>query len=254
MLTEERRLKIIDYIENKGYCTVQELSQKFNVTLMTINRDLRKLASEGRLIAVRGGAISKNNKVLETNLTQRINYNLEAKQLIVEKAIALIIPGDSIFLDASTTSIILARKLKNLDIENLTIITYSTEIINELIPCEKYTVLSTGGILLRKFHCLVGPLAELVVSQLRATKFFFSVGGVSINGDLTDTDIQEVNLKKKMIEVSRDKILMVESHKFNKIGLYKITDLKEVDTIINDGAKSGEPFIDNLKSKGLKVI
>jgi DeoR family fructose operon transcriptional repressor len=254
MLAEKRRLEIVEFVDESGSSTVHELSQKFNVTLMTINRDLRKLEKEGKLKAVRGGAIAKGKRLTETMLSQRINFNLEAKQLISEKAIKFIKPGDSILLDASTTSIILARKLRNLDIENLTIITNSTEILSELIPYEKFTVLSTGGTLLRKFHCFVGPLAELVVSQLRANKFFFSVGGVSINGELTDTDIQEVNLKKKMIEVSNEKILMVESYKFNKTGLYKIINIEEVDMIINDGAKSGAPFVEEIRNKGIKII
>ncbi|MCX6383510.1 MAG: DeoR/GlpR family DNA-binding transcription regulator [Actinobacteria bacterium] len=254
MLAEERRLKIIDFAETNGSCTVQELSQKFAVTLMTINRDLRKLGKEGKLKVVRGGAIAKSRKLTETSLSQRINFNLEAKLSIADKAIKLIEPNDSIFLDSSSTSIILARKLKELDIENVTIITNSTQILSDLIPYEKFNVLSTGGTLLRKFHCFVGPLAELLVSQLRVNKFFFSVGAVSINGELSDTDIQEVNLKKKMIEVSNEKILMVESYKFNKTGLYKIINIEEVDMIINDGMKSGEPFVEEIRSKGLKII
>ena len=157
-------------------------------------------------------------------------------------------------MDSSSTSIILARKLKELDIENVTIITNSTQILSDLIPYEKFNVLSTGGTLLRKFHCFVGPLAELLVSQLRVNKFFFSVGAVSVNGELTDTDIQEVSLKKKMIEVSNEKILMVESYKFNKTGLYKIINIEEVDMIINDGMKSGEPFIEEIRNKGLKIL
>jgi DeoR family fructose operon transcriptional repressor len=254
MLAEERRSEIIDFAETNGSCTVQELSQKFAVTLMTINRDLRKLEKEGKLKVVRGGAIAKSKRLTETNLAQRINYNLESKISIATKALKLIEPNDSIFLDSSSTAIILARKLKESDIENVTVVTNSTQILSDLIPYEKFNVLVVGGTLLRKFHCFIGPLAELIVSQLRVNKFFFSVGAVSLSGDLSDTDIQEVNLKKKMIEASNEKILMVESYKFNKTGLYKIINLKDVDMIINDGAKIGEPFVEEIRSKGLKII
>ena len=254
MLSEQRRLEIVEFVSKSGSGTVHELSEKFNVTLMTINRDLRKLEREGKLKAVRGGAISKSKRFTETLLSQRINFNLDAKQSIAEQAIKFIEPGDSILLDSSTTSIILTRRLRNLDIENLNIITNSTEILRELIPYEKFNVLSTGGTLLRKFHCFVGPIAELAVSQLRASKFFFSAGGVSINGELTDTDIQEVNLKKKMIEASNEKILMIESYKFNRTGLYKILDINEVDILISDGAKSGIPFMEEIRNKGIKTI
>lgn len=57
-----------------------------------------------------------------------------------------------------------------------------------------------------------------------------------------------------MIEVSNEKILMVESYKFNKTGLYKIINIEEIDMIINDGMKSGEPFVEEIRSKGLKII
>lgn len=221
---------------------------------MTINRDLRKLEKEGKLIVVRGGAITESSRITEKRLSERINFHLEAKQIISDKVLPFIKSGDSILLDASSTSIVLARKIKNLDIDDLTILTNSTEILNELMPQKKFTIISTGGTLLRKFNCLVGPLSELVVSQLRVNKFFFSVGGVSVKGELTDTNIQEVNLKKKMIEISKEKILMVESYKFNKIGTYRIIDLKEVDMVISDDLKIGEPFTKDIRSMGLKLI
>lgn len=254
MLAEKRRLEIVELVNEMGSSNIHELSKKFNVTLMTINRDLRKLEKEDKLVVVRGGVMTKSSRITETKLLQRINFNLEAKQKIAEKAITLIKPGDSILLDSSSTAIILSRKIRNLNIENLTIITNSDEIISELIPYEKFTVVSTGGTLLRKFNCFVGPLSELVLSQLRVNKFFFSVGAVSINGELTDTDIQDVNLKKKMIEISNEKILMLESYKFNKIGTYKVIDLKEVDMVVYDDFKIGELFSEEIRSRGLKII
>jgi DeoR family fructose operon transcriptional repressor len=254
MLAEKRRLEIVEWGNETGSRTIHELKERFAVTLMTINRDLKKLDEEGRLDVVRGGALAKGTALIETILSQRINFNLEAKQAIAEKALQFIKPGDSIFLDASTTSIILADKLKNLNIDNLTIITYSCVIINNLFPYDKITAISTGGTLLRKFHCYIGPLAESVVSNLRVDKFLFSVGAISINGDLTDSDIQEVNLKKKMIEASNEKLLMVESNKFNKKGLYRIVDLNKIDVLISDGEKSGEKFLEEIKNKGIRKI
>lgn len=253
MLPEKRRAEIVKFVEESGSISVHELSKKFNVTLMTINRDLRKLDREGKLKSVRGGAISRNENILESYFSQRINSNLDVKKKLAEKAIKYVKPGDSICLDSSTTAIILCREIIKKDIKNLTIVTNSNTIINELISYNDITVISTGGILLRKFQCLVGPLAELLISQLRANKFFFSVAAMSINGELTDTDIQEVNVKKKMIKISNKKILLAGSHKFNKVGLYKVADIESLDLLITDGAKGGEAFLEEIKSKDIEI-
>jgi DeoR family transcriptional regulator, fructose operon transcriptional repressor len=145
------------------------------------------------------------------------------------------------------------RKIIQKSIKDITIITNSNTILNELIPYKNISVISTGGILLNKFNCYVGPLAELVVSQIRANKFFFSVAGVTSSGEITDTDIQEVNAKKKMIEVANKKILMVGSHKFNKAALYKVSDIKDIDLVICDGRKEGRIFMEKIKNKRIDV-
>jgi len=254
MLSEKRRSEIVKYVEEKESASVHGLSKKFNVTLMTINRDLRKLHEEGKLLAVRGGAMIRSENIPESYFSQRINSNLDIKQLLAEKAIKYIEPGDSIMLDSSTTSIILNRRIIKENIKNLTIVTNSNIIINELISQNDITVISTGGILLSKFQCLAGPLAELLISQVRVNKFFFSVAGISIVGELTDTDIQEVNIKKRMMGVSSKKVLLVGSHKFNKVGLYKVADIESLDLIISNGTKASEAFLEEIKNKGVEVI
>jgi len=254
LLSEKRRSEIVKVVGEKESCTIHELSKIFKVTLMTINRDLRKLHKEGKLIAVRGGAMIRSENIPESYFSQRINSNLDVKQILAEKALKYIKPGDSIMLDSSTTTIILCRKIIQENIKNLTIITNSNTIINELVSHNGVTVISTGGTLLSKFQCLVGPLAELLISQVRVNKFFFSVAGVSISEELTDTDIQEVNIKKEMMKVSSKKILLLGSQKFNKVGLYKVADIESLDLVIGDGAKGNEAFIEEIKNKGVEVM
>jgi len=253
MLSEKRRSEIAKYVEEKESASIHDLSEKFSVTLMTINRDLRKLHEEGKLIVARGGAMKGSEKIPESYFSQRINSNLDIKQILAEKALKYIKPDDFIMLDSSTTAIILCRKIIQENIKNLTIITNSNTLINELVSRDGITVISTGGILLSKFQCLVGPLAELLISQVRVNKFFFSVAGISIGGELTDTDIQEVNIKKEMMKVSTKKILLVGSHKFNKIGLYKVADVENLDLVISDGGKGSEAFLEEIKNKGVEV-
>jgi DeoR/GlpR family transcriptional regulator of sugar metabolism len=111
MLAEERRAEIVKFIEENGSVSVHDLSKKFYVTLMTINRDLKKLHREDKLKIVRGGAMARNRSIEETYFSQRINDKLDIKELLAEKAIKYIEHGDSIILDSSTTAIILSRSL-----------------------------------------------------------------------------------------------------------------------------------------------
>jgi DeoR/GlpR family transcriptional regulator of sugar metabolism len=111
MLSEKRRSELVSYVEEKGSASVHELVERFNVTLMTINRDLRRLHKEGKLLAVRGGAMARSRSIPESYFSQRIKINLDVKKILAEKAIKYIEPGDSIMLDSSTTSIILCRRI-----------------------------------------------------------------------------------------------------------------------------------------------
>jgi DeoR family fructose operon transcriptional repressor len=254
MFAAERRSELAKIVNERGSVSVHELSKNFQVTLMTINRDLRDLSREGKLVAVRGGAISNNYSIHGSFSSQRINAFIEIKQRLAAKALDYIQQGDSIVLDSSTTSFVLARTIAKRHIQNITVITNSIAILEELMPYRNINLMGTGGNTLDRSSCFVGPLSELVLSQLRADKLFFSVAGLNENGDLTDGETSEASVKRKMIEISQKKILLIGSYKLHKYSLNKVASLNEIDTMICDLAKNDGLFLERFfEIKSLKI-
>jgi DeoR/GlpR family transcriptional regulator of sugar metabolism len=139
---------------------------------MTINRDLRFLDKSNSIIKIHGGAIFPKSKLYELNYDKRVTTHLREKEIIAQKAINFINYRDSIILDDSTISIILARYLAKQQFSALTVITNSSLVTDELKFSENITLISTGGEYNPKFGSFTGIYSELVLSKLRAKKLF----------------------------------------------------------------------------------
>jgi DeoR family transcriptional regulator, fructose operon transcriptional repressor len=234
MVTKERIKRIVEILKENEIISVKELSLLLNVSTMTINRDLKFLESNNFLSRFHGGAELKKNNIEEILFNERMNSHLDEKKKIAIKAVTFIQDNDSIILDGSTTSIILSKELSKKNLSNLTVITNSHYIIDELKTMKDICLISTGGEYLNKFGSLIGNYALMILSRIRANKIFFSVGGVSIEEGLTDANLAEIKIKNQMFEIVREKTLLVASHKFNKVLTHQVAPLDIVDRIITE--------------------
>lgn len=252
MIPQERRNKIIEVIKKKGEVTTSELCAITKMSIMTINRDLRFLDKNNTIIKIHGGAIFPKSKLYELTYDKRITTHIKEKEIIAKKAINLINDRDSIILDDSTTSIILARYLAKQNFSELTVITNSSYVMEELKFSENITIISTGGEYFSKLGSLTGIYAELVLSKLRAKKLFFSAAGISIEGGLTDETPGIIKVKNKMFEIADKIYLIIDSHKFNSVLTHKVCDISIVDVIISDKAIETN-FANALKKLNKKI-
>jgi len=234
MLSIERRNQIVEILREKNSVTVKELSSMFDVTDMTINRDLKVLSEENLINRIHGGATYQKRLIGELKFSQRILSRIKEKEAIARKAIEFIEEGDSLILYGGTTSIILARELAKNAIDNLTVVTNSDYIINELKTIPNIILLCTGGQYVPRLGIYSGLYAELILPKIKINKFFFSVAGASFGDGLTDSEPSEINLKRKMFETADKKILLLTSDKFNCASTHKIAPLKVVDMVITD--------------------
>lgn len=230
MLAEERRDQILKTINKKGSVHVTELSNNLEVTEETIRRDLEILNEKKLLKRTHGGAISNTDKMAELSFNIRRDKNAEEKQAIASKAVKLIEPEDTIFIDASSTSLFMCRELENLN--NVTIITNSARIVFELAKKENISVISTGGLLRRNSLSYVGPLANETIKKYHADKFFASCKGVSPEYGATDSNELEIEVKKNMARHSRKTYIMGDHTKLNIIGLTRFVSMEHIDKII----------------------
>ena len=232
MFALERQKKILEILGLSGAVSVNRLSTELGVTEETVRRDLEKLESQNFLKRTHGGAVSVDENTYEASLEKRKSTNVEAKQKIAKLAAKQINEGDTIFLDASTTTFFMAKEIKNM--RNITVITNSLRVIVELDGCEFIKVISPGGVLSHN-QSFVGTFAENSISKnYVASKCFFSSKGITFDGGILESNEQECGIKQKMIANSRHKYYLCDKSKIGSVGFVKLVPMEEINFLITD--------------------
>lgn len=245
----ERLEKIMDLIQNSNFISPLELAEKMDVSLVTIRRDLKKLAEERSIIKEYNTI--KIARDYDKRFHERHNTNLEQKRIIAELAKKLVQSGDTLFLDTSTTCYEFARTLA-LSSQNLHIITNNIYMAVELMSIYKIDLVLLGGNIRHGYFSTIGPLAEKMLSNIKVNKFFFSCTMLDENG-IYESNILEGNIKIKMFENSRLHYLLVDSTKFDKASIFRTTGIENIDALITDKPLPNE-YLDILKDKNIEVI
>lgn len=248
MLVAERHRKIVDVVNEKLSVRVTELSKIFKVTEETIRRDLEKLEKENQLRRSHGGAVSIQDEQTEVSYTEREITNAAEKRAIALEAVKLIHPGDQIVLDASTTAWYMAKEMPDVP---LTVLTNSIKVAVELSKKEQVRVISTGGMLQPKSLSYVGPLAERSLNMYHVNKAFISCKGVHIEAGLSDSNEWQALLKRQMMSISDQTILMADSTKFGVRTFAHITDIQKISYVITDSLIE-ESYCSGLEEKGVR--
>lgn len=162
MFALERQKRILELLEENGSVWVSRLSAELGVTEETVRRDLEKLEKQEALMRTHGGAVPVSQTSYELSFEKRKRTNVDVKQKLAKAAGAHVTAGDTIFLDASTTTFYMARELKGL--RNLTVITNSVRVVNELAGCEGIKVIAAGGIVSDN-HSYIGEIAVKTIER-----------------------------------------------------------------------------------------
>ena len=232
MFAVERQKRIIDALKTDGAVWVSKLSQELGVTEETVRRDLEKLEKQEALVRTHGGAIPVDESNHEMSLEKRKHLNADAKEKLAKEAVKHIVPGDTIFLDASTTTFYMARELKNM--KDITIVTNSIRVISELAGVASLKVIGIGGFVSNN-QSFVGTLACNYINQnCYANKVFFSSRGVTQNSGILDSNEQEWAIKQAMIKNAKTKFYICDKSKIGRIGFAKLADFEEIDYFISE--------------------
>ncbi|MCR5237529.1 MAG: DeoR/GlpR family DNA-binding transcription regulator [Lachnospiraceae bacterium] len=232
MLAAERRNIILAKIQEEKKVVVSELSRIYEVSEETIRRDLDRLEDEGYIVKSYGGAVLNESNVTELPHNVRRGVNISAKQKIAELACGEIEENDHIFLDASTTSVFIAKWIKQK--EHLTVITNSIENLLELSTVTGWDIISTGGQLRSGTMSLTGWKTAEALSAYHVDKVFMSCKGLSMERGITDGNDETAGIKQAMI-ASADKVyLAADLSKFGKKAFSQICGFDRIDTVITD--------------------
>lgn len=233
-MRDERLNNIINIVNEEENISVKELSKRLSYAESTLRNDLNILNKKGLIKRVHGGACSiKNNKSDKLVLFEnRLVSQIDEKRNISKKAINFISDNDTIALDGSTTCYELSKLINATDLK-LNIVTNSvmTSLIFQNNP--NITITLIGGILSKESMSSSGILGIDLLNKININTFFFSSSSIDIEG-LTDFNIQEIELKKVILEKSRNSIALVDNTKFDSRSLANICDITYINTIITD--------------------
>ncbi len=251
MLAIERRNAILARLNAQGKVIVADLSREFDVTEETIRRDLEKLDNEGLAKKTYGGAVLNQNLNSDLPFKERKRTNVELKQRIADKIAELINDGDYIMLDASSTAVYVAQRIKNH--KNITLITNSVEILIELADKDDWNILSTGGALRKGALSLVGTSAERMIRGFHVNLAVCSCKGIDINMGITDSNEKDSEIKQAIFGAASKKILAIDSTKFDKISFVRVGEADGVDVVVTD-AEPPKHWIEYFEDKGIDLI
>ncbi|MDO5522235.1 MAG: DeoR/GlpR family DNA-binding transcription regulator [bacterium] len=227
MLARERQQIIIQKIMESGSVQCEVLAKELDVSLMTIRRDLEKLKQEGCIERFHGGAVLKK----ETPYMDKQVSNLSDKELIARKAVEYIETGDTVFLDAGTTTYNIAKLI--MDRTDLTIVTNDIEIAH-LLKESPMEVIVCGGVIQSTTGSMLGMFANEVIRHISINISFLGAASIDNHFFVLTPTMQKSEFKSLVVRNSLLSYLVVDESKFNKRAMLKINHLKDYTGVITN--------------------
>jgi ribose transport system substrate-binding protein len=249
--TFERRQQIVELLQKQSSAKVSDLAKFLQVSEATIRKDLTALDRAQQLTRVRGGAaVVESNHTYNPILAARARVNTTAKQRIARWAADMVEDGDSILLDASTTVLHMAPFLQ--EHRHLTIFTNGIEIGRILAQNPANTTILIGGVIRPQGTSVAGYFGEDILKDLHIKTAFVSCTGFSIEAGLTEIDIQEVPLKRQMINCAKQVVALIDASKFGQTGLTSFATVEQLSRIVTD-SNIDPQYIEQLRRAKINV-
>ena len=247
----ERQMKIITTLNESGFVKVVNLCQQFDVSPVTIRKDLNFLEKKGLLFRTHGGASKQSLYAFERNITEKERLQVEQKKRIAECALDFIRDNDNIILASGTTVQYLSRQLG--EFKRLTVLTASLYVSIELCKFEHVHVVQLGGQVRKSSKSVVGPVAEQILGDFSCNTLFLGVDGIDGDFGLTTSNSMEAHLNKSMIASAEKVVVLADSSKIGKRSFGKIADIDQIHVLITD-AGIKKKHLQMLEDQGVEVI
>src|SRR5262252_3066556 len=253
LLTEHRRRNLLDLVDQQGQVTVADMVKRFAISAVTVRSDLDALASLGAVVRSHGGAVRRLEATQDYPLRTKETLHHEEKVRIGKAATELVEPGETIILVSGTTTAEIARHLKRLKTQPLTVITNALNIAIELADSPGISLIMIGG-LLRPVSCsFVGPQAEAMMNEFHANRLFLAVDGFDLENGPSTPDVLEAQLNNVMIRSTKEVNVVADFSKLGRRSVSKIGPFNRIQRLITDKRATPE-FTEGLRKKGIEVI
>lgn len=233
-----------------GTIRIERLAAMFDISLMTVHRDLDELQSRGILRKSRGAATATSTILVESSDVYRLSHQAKEKEALALAAMELVEPGQVIILDDSTTILRMAPHLESK--APLTVVTNVLTLMSELRGTKGITLIGIGGQYYGWCNAFMGPLTTQALSELHADTAFLSTS--AITRDIAFHQVTEtIETKRAMLSAAHRKVLVVDHTKFDRQALYALAPLTAFDTVIVDDATPAAD-IDRMRSSDIDVV
>jgi len=247
----ERKEQIRQHIEGKIHVSVLHLCALFSVSEATIRRDLEELEAEKLIKRTHGGASPITPPSRQSEVNRRRYECEEEKEAIARSAAELIEDGDTIFLGSGSSIQALTKYLR--EKKNLTVITNSLPVVNELVHFNNAKVIVTGGWLRKSELSLLGHITEKSLEELRADKVILGSEAIHPDQGLTNSYLPETRTDRAIIKLSARVIILVDHSKFNKVKPAYWAPIDIIDTVVCDW-KVPQTAINALERRRIRVL
>jgi len=250
---EERRMGIIQYVNQKKRASVSELAEHFNVTEVTIRRDLILLEQEQRLVRTHGGAMSGLDRSIWqiTNLSSRLENFAEEKRRIAEYVATLIKDGESLFIDSGSTALLVAQSL--LSHRRLMVVTNSPTIAQTLASVNDNKVIIVGGEFEKTTDSIIGTSCEDNLQRYRTDKAIIGISGILIPDGYFAAEPQEASIKRIMADNAKYSICISDSSKIGTTAFSFVHARKTIDLLVTD-TNIKEQDANSLRKHGANIV
>jgi len=232
-----------------GSVSIADLAQTFNVSVMTVHRDLEMLERSGTVRRVRGAATALSSNLLESHIRYRQSANLPIKRRLAAAAVAMVEPGHAVMLDDSTTAAMMFDDLSK--VKPLTVISNSVTCMINFAPMAEIRFIVLGGEYNARYAATVGLTTERNIHSLHPNFVFMSASAARGNG-IYHPDESIVQVKQAMIQAANKAVLLIDSTKFHNDSLYRVCDLTDFHRVIVD-SEIHPDLVKELRADGVQL-
>ena len=231
MHAEDRHQEMLHLLAQKGTLSISDLAVRYDVSDMTIRRDLNQLAAHGLLVRTRGGAAASSSGSFEPPFALRERTRTAAKTAIAVAAAREVVEGQTVLLDGGTTGLAMADALAG---RNLTVCSLNVRIAERLAADSAMRVMVPGGTIRPGEFSLVGPEAEAMLSRFRFDVYLMTASGVSVDAGVTEWNADDAAVKRAALAATRRSILVADAGKFGAEAFVRVCPLSQVDMLVTD--------------------
>ena len=247
----ERHKYILESLAKNGFIKVIDIAKELDVTPVTIRKDLKYLEEKKLLYRTHGSASPINPLTSDIDVQEKEKLRKDEKKRIAIEAAKLVEENDSIIIASGSTVHMFAEQI--VPTNHLTVVTASLKTALLLNAVNNIEVIQLGGTVRKNSFSVIGDYTSQFFEQITCSKLFLGVDGIDLEYGITNSNIEEAILNKKMIEASLRTIILADSSKFGRRGFSKICNLDRIDVIITDSGIS-KSMAQSIEEMGIELM